>query len=54
LLIPDLALTGTFAGWFGKRRDAAIMTLSPEPTDDELLDNPMWYSLTGNYAAPAG
>ena len=29
------------------------MTPSPEPTDDELLDNPMWYSLAGNHAALA-
>lgn len=29
------------------------MTPSPEPPDDELLDNPMWYSLTGNHAALA-
>ncbi len=29
------------------------MTTSPEPTDDELLDNPMWYSLTSHHAALA-
>ena len=29
------------------------MTTSPEPTDDQLLDNPMWYSLTSHHAALA-
>ena len=29
------------------------MTPSSEPTDDELLDNPIWYSLTGHHAALA-
>jgi len=29
------------------------MTQSPEPTDDELLDNPMWHSLIGQHAALA-
>ena len=29
------------------------MTPSSGPTDDELLDNPIWYSLTGHHAALA-